>query len=600
MRTLRAVVPLVLLLLAAEVAIPAAGASVAADRSDVSAAVSVVIVGSRSLDPATVAAASDGTAGDVRTIPAIGTTTIEVPAAEVAGTISELRKIRGVENVYREQRATAFDVTPNDPDWGRQGPLRSIGLPAAWSTSTGANTTVIAVVDTGVDNIAAFGGRVLAGYDFVNRDAFASDDSDAYHGTDAALLAAGGGNDGVGTAGVCWNCRILPVKVLDSLGSGALSDVAEGIVWAANNGADVINLSLGSDYPDPAVSNAVDYALARDVVVVASAGNTGDRGNPRNYPAATPGVLSVAGSNEARGLYPWSQRDPTWVDVAAPGCNAVNDGLPNENNQIAVYEFCGTSSAAPVVSGLAGLLRSARPAANRDMTVSAIVATADFPPTAGLVGYGIIDAARAISAVLTIAPGVPPLPPDVTPPAVSISVPSGYRSGIAEVAVNATDDQRLWFIEVRVDDVLVNVIPYPAAGTSIQQIDTTAYGDGPHRVQASVADIIGHRTDSNVVTLITDNRNPLGLLVSPSNGNVLKGSFTARAIVTDPNGIMGTFFIANGQVVGGFSGDGFGQVTVPIRRNGPISVVALTVDRAGHISGTNLVVIRGTVAKRRR
>jgi subtilisin family serine protease len=173
---------------------------------------------------------------------------------------------------------------------------------------------------------------------------------------------------------MCWTCKILPVKVLDSDGSGSMSDVASGIVWAVNNGADIINLSLGGPSNDPVVTDALNYAFGADVLVVASAGNDGT--TELNYPAASPGVLSVTGTNiTTRTLYPWAQRGATWVDVAAPGCNVVFDTQPRD--------FCGTSSASPLVAGLAGLLRSIRPSASRTMVTTAIATTADFAPTSG-------------------------------------------------------------------------------------------------------------------------------------------------------------------------------------------------------------------------
>lgn len=550
--------------------------------------VELVVLGDRPLTAAEVATATGGAGTVQRTVGGIGATVVEVPAAAAPGAVAGLEALRVVDDAYRPSTARAF-VTPNDPEWFRQDASRSIGLPAAWDTTTGSSSVVIAIVDSGVNADADLAGRVLPGYDFVNGDADASDDDG--HGTDTALVAAAAGNDAGGAAGVCWGCRVLPVKVLDGAGQGSMSDVAAGIVWAADHGADVINLSLGGPANDPAVQQALAYAFARDIVVIASAGNDG--GTLPNYPAASPGVISVGGSTlDTRTLWHWSQRGPTWVDLAAPGCNWVVDSL-------GPYHFCGTSSAAPVVAGLAGLLRSARPGADRNMVGTALVTSAEFAPTQGLVGYGIVNAAAAVSRIGTVSPGPMPLPPDVTPPEVALVPPAGYQKGLVPVRVLSADDQRVAAVELWIDGGRFAVVADPPGLTDVA-VDTRSLSDGGHVVQAVAVDAAGHRTTGEARSMAVDNGNPLGLLVAPSWGARVSGSFVARAYVTDPSGIMGTFIIANDRVVGGFLGAGFGQATVPVTTSGPIRVVALTVDNAGNISGTNLVVVTGSVPRRRR
>ena len=550
--------------------------------------VAITVTADGALDPAAVAAATGGTGRITATIDAIGATTVEVPAGRALDAVRRLGAVPEVDTAQADQQVRAFERVPTDPYWPQQEPaMRGIGAPAAWGVSTGAPSVVIAVVDSGVNPVGDLAGRVLPGYDFVNGDSDASDDAD--HGTESALDAAAAGDAGGGTAGMCWSCQVLPVKVLDSDGVGSMFDVAAGIVWAADHGADVINLSLGGRFSDPAVTDALNYAYARDVVVVASAGNDGK--SEQSYPAAEAGVISVAGIvNGQRNLHPLSRRGPTWVDVAAPWCNWVVMGSPDY--------FCGTSSSAPLVTGTAALLRTIRPAADRQMIATALLTTADHAPTTGLVGYGILDAGRAAAAVSTVAPGPTPNPPDVTPPTATMTAPGGYQIGSTVVQVVSDDDQGIVMVEVRLDGTLVAALANPARVQDLR-FDTGFAGDGPHVVEAVVTDVGGHRVLAGSATMVTDNANPLGLLVSPSAGAKVSGSYVARVFVTDPNGIMGTFFIANDQVVGGFLGAGFGQVTVPVTRNGPIRVVALTVDNAGHISGTNTAVVTGSVPRRK-
>jgi len=550
--------------------------------------VAITVTADGALDPAAVAAATGGTGRITATIGAIGATTVEVPAGRALDAVRRLGAVPEVDTAQADQQVRAFERVPTDPYWPQQeSAMRGIGAPAAWGVSTGAPSVVIAVVDSGVNPVSDLAGRVLPGYDFVNGDSDASDDAD--HGTESALVAAAAGDAGGGTAGMCWSCQVLPVKVLDSDGVGSMFDVAAGIVWAADHGADVINLSLGGRFSDPAVTDALNYAYARDVVVVASAGNDGK--SEQSYPAAEAGVISVAGIvNGQRNLHPLSRRGPTWVDVAAPWCNWVVMGSPDY--------FCGTSSSAPLVTGTAALLRTIRPAADRQMIATALLTTADHAPTTGLVGYGILDAGRAAAAVSTVAPGPTPNPPDVTPPTATMTAPGGYQIGSTVVQVVSDDDQGIVMVEVRLDGTLVAALANPARVQDLR-FDTGSFGDGPHVVEAVVTDVGGHRVLAGSATMVTDNANPLGLLVSPSAGAKVSGSYVARVFVTDPNGIMGTFFIANDQVVGGFLGAGFGQVTVPVTRNGPIRVVALTVDNAGHISGTNTAVVTGSVPRRK-
>ncbi|HQF94566.1 MAG TPA: S8 family serine peptidase [Microthrixaceae bacterium] len=550
--------------------------------------VAITVTADGALDPAAVAAATGGTGRITATIDAIGATTVEVPAGRALDAVRRLGAVPEVDTAQADQQVRAFERVPTDPYWPQQEPaMRGIGAPAAWGVSTGAPSVVIAVVDSGVNPVSDLAGRVLPGYDFVNGDSDASDDAD--HGTESALVAAAAGDAGGGTAGMCWSCQVLPVKVLDREGVGSMFDVAAGIVWAADHGADVINLSLGGRFSDSAVTDALTYAYARDVVVVASAGNDGK--SEKSYPAAEPGVISVGGIvNGQRNLHPLSRRGPTWVDVAAPWCNWVVMGSPDY--------FCGTSSSAPLVTGTAALLRTIRPAADRQMIATALLTTADHAPTTGLVGYGILDAGRAAAAVSTVAPGPTPNPPDVTPPTATMTAPGGYQIGSTVVQVVSDDDQGIVMVEVRLDGTLVAALANPARVQDLR-FDTGFAGDGPHVVEAVVTDVGGHRVLAGSATMVTDNANPLGLLVSPSAGAKVSGSYVARVFVTDPNGIMGTFFIANDQVVGGFLGAGFGQVTVPVTRNGPIRVVALTVDNAGHISGTNTAVVTGSVPRRK-
>ncbi|HEY2073847.1 MAG TPA: S8 family serine peptidase, partial [Gaiellaceae bacterium] len=195
-------------------------------------------------------------------------------------------------------------------------------------------------------------------------------------------------DNGVGGAGVCSACSILPVKVMGSNGNGDLATVAAGIVRAADMHARVIDLSLGGPQGLDALQQAVSYAISKGSLIVAAAGNSG-LATPF-FPANYPGVISVAGSNQSDRLYGWSEHGP-WIAVSAPGCNVaplIHGGYG---------QFCGTSSATPLVAGLAGIMVAAHPAATGVRVTSAIERTAKRI-RAG-VHFGRISAAAALAAV---------------------------------------------------------------------------------------------------------------------------------------------------------------------------------------------------------
>jgi subtilisin family serine protease len=278
----------------------------------------------------------------------------------------------------------AVDTVPNDFDWPEQWGLRRTEFPQAWGAAQNGSRTVVAVLDTGVERThPELAGLVLRGTDFVNDDAEAADDNG--HGTAVAGIIAARANNGIGIAGACWPCAILPVKVLGRNGSGITSDVAAGIIWAVEHGARVINMSLGGFGTTIALRDALAYAAGRDVVLVGAAGNDGL--SDRFYPAADQHVVAVAASNPADQLYVWSNRGP-WVDVAAPGCT------PTLWRGAGYAGFCGTSAASPIVTALAGLIRSTRPAASRAEVARAITESAHAIAS---VECGRIDAAGALS-----------------------------------------------------------------------------------------------------------------------------------------------------------------------------------------------------------
>jgi type VII secretion-associated serine protease mycosin len=292
----------------------------------------------------------------------------------------------------------------------QQWPLETLNAQAAWQISEGQGVTV-AVLDTGVDDTHPdLTGQVLPGVDLVGFGAKRGDSSWARHGTAMAGIIAGHGHgpDGSeGVMGIAPEAKILPVRVIleDSDPARARARatrggaLAEGIRWAADHGADVINLSLGDDspsaHPDAAEDDAVQYALNKGVVIVASAGNSGQQGDPASYPAAYPGVIAVAAvdRNGNRASFSTSH----WYEtVAAPGVDVV---IADPDRQY--YEGWGTSAAAAYLSGVVALIRSAYPHLSPAQIKTLLESTASNPPPGGRddeVGAGVVDPVAALQA----------------------------------------------------------------------------------------------------------------------------------------------------------------------------------------------------------
>ena len=292
----------------------------------------------------------------------------------------------------------------------RQWDFAKLKVAEAWQRSTGAGVTV-AVIDSGVDathpDLAA---NVLSGYDAIADRAGATVDNNG-HGTHVAgTIAAVTGNN-VGISAIAPDTRILPVKALGSNGSGNMSDAAEGIIWAADRGAQVINMSLGSTTKVTAVTNAIQYARSKGVTVIAAAGNSRSSGSPISYPAADNGVIAVA-ATDANDRYGTYSNSGSYVDVAAPGSNILSTSPVALGSSY--MSMSGTSMASPHVAAVAALLKSKDPALTPDRLEAALESTAvdlgikGFDPD---YGSGRIDPEAALAFISA------PTSPSATTPA---------------------------------------------------------------------------------------------------------------------------------------------------------------------------------------
>ena len=286
-------------------------------------------------------------------------------------------------------------ATPNDPAFASdQDYLKTVRVPTAWDRSKGSLNQVVAVIDTGVNGKHPdLVGRTVAGYDAIRNVGIAagaaSDDNG--HGSMVSGIIAAATNNGQGIAGVAWNAKVMPVKVLDDTGNGTDSDVAEGINWAVSHGAKILNLSLGGDGDNPALHDAVKNAVARGAVVIVAAGNWGD--DVPQYPAAYPEAIAVGATDTTGALTDFSSYGP-WIDVAAPGWGILSTQLGSD-----YYIGDGTSFSAPIVSGVAALIRTQSPTLTPAQVLSRLRTTARDAGPRGIdpyYGAGVVDASNAL------------------------------------------------------------------------------------------------------------------------------------------------------------------------------------------------------------
>jgi len=306
-------------------------------------------------------------------------------------------------------------LVPDDELLHSQWGLAAIQAGTAWDVVTGTATTVIAIVDSGIDmDHIEFAERLwvnpgeipdngldddgngfvddVHGWDFVYGTNNPIDENG--HGTEVSGVAAATANNGVGIAGMCWGCRIMTVKVMQPSGIANYSDVAAGIVYAADKGAQVINLSLGG-YSDSAILRAAVEAASKKAVIIGGAGNDGV--STPFYPAAYPSVLAVAGTTASNTKSDFSNYG-SWVDVAAPGDDVLTTFAGGDWGGTS-----GTSLSASFVSGLAGLLHGLHPEWSPQLIHSHIVKTADNltpsdPAFGSQMGAGLINTAAAMEA----------------------------------------------------------------------------------------------------------------------------------------------------------------------------------------------------------
>lgn len=301
------------------------------------------------------------------------------------------------DSVYAEPNYLLLpNRTPNDPYYSEyQWNLSLIGMEPSWDLSEGSSDVIVAVVDTGVDmEHPEFQGKLVKGYNVLDGSNRPEDDNG--HGTHVSGVIAAKTNNKDGIAGMTWKSKLMPVKAIGADGSGSAVDIAQGIYWATDNGADVINLSVGNYTSSAALQEACRYAYDNNVVLVAASGN--DASDQPSYPAAYDEVLSVAAVDHRKERADFSNFGD-YVDVAAPGVD-----IPSTYIYSDYASLSGTSMACPHVAALAALVRSVHPDMKSHDVMELIRNSAlDLGPPGHdqLYGYGMIDVSSTLKQLKT-------------------------------------------------------------------------------------------------------------------------------------------------------------------------------------------------------
>jgi serine protease len=393
---------------------------------------------------------------------------LSVPRGRVWQTIDELKRHPNVRYAHPDWIAHAAQVVPNDPlypyQWHFENPVYGgIHMEEAWANNNGGDpSVVVAVLDTGIayENFGAYckspdlaGTTFVPGWDFINGDSHPNDDNS--HGTHVAGTIAQTTNNGVGVAGIAHKTSLMPVKVLNNSGSGSISQIADGIRFAVDNGADVINMSLSTSASPvflTVLEDAVKYAHQMGVLLVAASGNSS--ASSPGYPAGYAEVIAVGATKYNNGLASYSNRGN---EVCAPGGENENlngDPYPdmvlqstlNPNTRqacdLGYWFFQGTSMASPHVAGVAALMLSENPGLTSADVRQILQDTANNAVDLAC-GFGLIDAAAALDAASS----------GDAPPTVSIASPQNgdVVSGTETIQIAAADDSMLVSVEWSVD-----------------------------------------------------------------------------------------------------------------------------------------------------
>ncbi|MEO7650831.1 MAG: S8 family serine peptidase [Bryobacteraceae bacterium] len=434
---------------------------------------------------------------------------------------------------FVEQDAIASGAAvPNDPNYVYQWHLTTISAPAAWDINTGSAAVVVAVIDSGVDSTHPdLASKLVPGWSFLNG---TSNTADVLgHGTAVAGAIAAATNNGVGVAGVSWNSLIMPLVVLDSNNSASYSNIANAIIYAADRGVRIMNVSITGASSSSTMQSAINYAWSKGSVVFAAAGNS--TSTALFYPASCENAVAVSSTGQTDALSYFSNSG-SWIDLSAPGesiFTAFNGGGYGYKS--------GTSFSSPIAAGVGSLALSRKPSLSASALVSLLQQNSDDLGAPGFdnsFGWGRVNAYKAVFA----ADGVVT---DTVLPSVVISTPGNGTtvSGTIQVAGTATDNVGVTAVELWVDGQLAGSAASAAYSYSLS---TAGMTNGSHSLSVKAYDAAGNAgtalvavSVSNTVlpVSVADTQAPSVTITNPYGGSKMGSVVKISASATDNVGV---------------------------------------------------------------
>ena len=470
---------------------------------------------------------------------------VDLPAGSERRMVEQLKRNPHIEFAELD-KIVRPDMVSNDPFLGSEWHLNKIGAMAAWDTSSGAGVTV-AILDTGVEGTHPdLSARMVPGWNVYDNN---SNTADVHgHGTRVAGTAAAAFNNSIGVAGVAGNAKIMPIRISALDGSAYLSAMAQGLTWAADNGARVANISYVCAN-SPTVLSAASYFKSKGGLVTSAAGNY----SVEESFAPTSAMIPVSAVDSTDNKASFSSYG-SYVSMSAPGV-----GIYTTANGGGYASVSGTSFASPVTAGTVALMMAANSTLSNTVIEGLLYSNAVDLGAAGrdnMYGYGRVDAGRAVLAAKATVSTV-----DSTAPIVSITAPfsNSTVTGLIPVNVNATDNIGVTKVELRVNGVLSStdsLAPFAFSWNS------EAVTNGMKSLVATAYDAAGNVTNSIAVDVnvsnsaIVDTQPPVIVISNPVDGSQVNGVVGINVNVSDngdTTGIKQTLYI-DGQAVASSSG----------------------------------------------
>lgn len=513
---------------------------------------------------------------------------VEVAAQAEDAVIKALLKSPHIEYAEKDMWVELSSITPNDPKFSLQWHLPKIQAPSAWDSTAGAGITV-AILDTGVEATHPdLVNNLVPGWNSVSK---TNDTSPVrWHGTSVAGVVAATSNNSTGVASVAWNAKIMPIRITNlSSGNALWSDVASGLVWAADHGADVANISYMVTNSST-VATAAQYMRNKGGVIVVAAGN--DNKDPGF--SDSPYMITVAATDSSDNKAEFSNYG-NLIDVAAPG-----KGIHTTYTNGGYAKAWGTSFASPATAGVVALIMAANPYLTPDEVEAVLEQSAD-DLIAGTewhkyFGHGRVNAAAAVALAMQTA-GV-----DTQAPSVTIFSPSENSkiSGSEVVEVDASDDSSIAEVELYVDGELLGtdaMAPYQFS------LDTTQMADGNITLVASAKDSAGNVASSSPLSVTIDNvpdvadtQAPTVYISNPADGSTVKRTLRIKVSSNDNLGVKKLTVLVDGSVKCSVTDVSTTSCSWNTRKenSGSHTITAIAEDAAGNRAQSQITVNIGT------